>query len=170
MLTMTGGYYIAYLIIFGYANGTDSIIDISPYLIDSQNYDEDLNLIKEIHANITIDNNIFGYIKEDKIKIVSIPEQIKFSIGKDENKVEIENGEIIDVNVEYSLNQINSLIKTDEYYDLYYQGIIKELEYDDFYSQAHHLETHAENANDFNDYESKFFLILFNQIAFHKIT
>ena len=110
MLTMTGGYYIAYLIIFGYANGTDSIIDISPYLIDSQNYDEDLNLIKEIHANITIDNNIFGYIKEDKIKIVSIPEQLKFSIGKDENKVEIENGEIIDVNVEYSLNQINSLI------------------------------------------------------------
>ena len=40
MLTMTGGSYYADLIIFGFANGTDSIIDISPYLMDSFNYNE----------------------------------------------------------------------------------------------------------------------------------
>ena len=48
------------------------------------------------------------------------------------------------------------LIKTDVYYELYYQGIIKELEYDDFYNQAHQKETHAQNGNDYNGYKNDF--------------
>ena len=80
MLTMTGGsddHLYVNLMIFGFANGTDSVIDIAPYLSDSPNYNPNLHLIKELYSKVSIDNNIFGYVKVDQIKIVSTPEQIK---------------------------------------------------------------------------------------------
>jgi len=59
--------------IFGYANGTDSEIDISPYLLDSPNYNNSLNLYDYLTENLIIENNIFGYENAGKIKLVSIP-------------------------------------------------------------------------------------------------
>ena len=156
IFTMTGGEYFADLMIFGFANGTDSVIDIAPYLIDSPNYNQNLNLLREMYNNITIDNNIFGYVKVEQIKIVSIPEQLKFYNGKDESKIEITNDEIIDINIDYSLYQIKNLIKTDVYYDLYYQGKIKELEYDSFYAQSHQHEKYAQDNNNYNGYRNDF--------------
>ena len=156
ILTMTGDSYYANLIIFGFANGTDSVIDISPYLIDSYNYDQDLNLIQELYNNITIDNNIFGYVKVNQIKIVSIPDEIKLYNGKDENKILIANEENININIDYSLYQNKDILKTEIYYELYYQGIIKELNYDEFYQQQHQMETYAEGNNDYDGYENEF--------------
>ena len=155
MLTMTGDSYYADLIIFGFANGTDSIIDISPYLMDTSNYNTNLNLIQEMYSNITIDNNIFGYIKVDQIKIVSIPEHIKFYNGTEDNQIEISSEDIIDIDINYSLYQNKDLLKTEEYYDLYYQGIIKELDYDDFYIQQHRMQKYPEN-NGYNNYQNDF--------------
>ena len=163
MLTMTGGFYYADLIIFGFANGTDSIIDISPYLMDSFNYNKDLNIIQEMYNNIKIDNNIFGYVKVEQIKIVSVPEQIKFYKGKDANKELINDGEIVNKNIENSLFQIKELIKEEIYYELYYQGFVKELDYDNFYgNNPHKIDTYSQNNNGFNDYKNNFNSHIFN--------
>ena len=64
MLSITGGYYFADLLIFGYANGTDSVINISPYLLDSYDYVDDspLNLFSQLYSNISIDNNVFFFV------------------------------------------------------------------------------------------------------------
>ena len=63
-----------------------------------------MHLINELYSKVSIDNNIFGYVKVDQIKIVSTPEQIKFYKGKDQNLIEIENNEIMSINSDYSLN------------------------------------------------------------------
>ena len=90
----------------------------------------------------------------EQIRIVSIPEQIIFYKGKDDNKVEISNGEIVNINTEYSLYQIKTSMKYDGYYDLYYQGMAKELEFTNFYSKAHFVETQGNSV--YSDYEDDF--------------
>ena len=155
MFTITGSNF-ADLIIFGYANGTDSIIDISPYFENSLNYNSELNLIFEIFDNLTIDNNIFSYEKTDKIKIISIPKEIKFYKIDGDNKAEISNNDIIEKTISYSLIQDKTKIKTFKYYDFYYQYIIQELDYDNFYSNAHASYDYAKDNNDYNNYKNDF--------------
>ena len=106
---MTGGYYYADLIIFGYANGTDTVTSISSYLIDSDDFLSSLNIITELYNKITIDNNIFGYVQTDNIVIVSIPEGIKFYKGSGDNKELITNGTTIDKSIEYSYGEVLDL-------------------------------------------------------------
>ena len=54
----SSGYY-SLLIMFGYANGTDSIIDISYYLSDNENYGKSTKtFIGLLYENFTIENNI----------------------------------------------------------------------------------------------------------------
>ena len=66
------------LILFGYANGTDNEINISPYLIDCDDYIASYNLVYDLVENLTIENNLFNYEKEPKIKLISIPQEIFF--------------------------------------------------------------------------------------------
>ena len=72
------------LLMFGYPNGTDFEIDISPYLFGTERYNTYYNLYKYLIQTMKIDNNIFGYEKEERIKIVSIPEEIIF-LNKNDN-------------------------------------------------------------------------------------
>ena len=119
--------YFSILMIFGYANGTDSTIDISPYFMDD-NENNDNNIVTDLIKNISIDNNIFGYAPLEKIKLVTIPEQIKFF---DNSSIQLSNGTILDTN--YKLMQNTELIKTDEFYFLEYQFIVEEPRYDNEY-------------------------------------
>ena len=118
MLSMTGksnNHFFADLIIFGYANGTDVVKNISYYLIDSDDFSDSLNIITEMYSKIIFDNNIFGYTQEEKIKIVSIPEGVKLykkTGSNEEDKEEILNDTIIDKNMRYSLYQNKTLLKT----------------------------------------------------------
>ena len=113
-----------------------------------------------MYNKITIDYNIFGYTQEEKIKIVSIPEGIKFykitDNDNNNNKEEIFNGTIIDKNIKYSLYQNKSLLKTYEYYDIYYQYLIKEPNYSDTYNNAHSVYTHSQDNNGYNNYQNDF--------------
>ena len=59
----------AMLMIFGFGNGTDFEIDISPYLMDTGYYNQNNNLFNRLMQNLTIDNNIFGYEKVYQIII-----------------------------------------------------------------------------------------------------
>ena len=118
------------LLMFGYPNGTDSEIDISYYLIDSENYDESYNLYNYLMTKMKIDNNIFHYEKVEQIKLISIPDEIIF-LNKIDNS-SISNNYTIDVN--YILKQNDTILKNNSYYFLDYQFMVKELDYSSFYS------------------------------------
>ena len=105
--------------IFGYANGTDNTIDISPYFMDD-NINNENNLITKLIENIHIDNNLFGYQIVEKIKLISIPEQIIFY----NDVTPLTNGDIL--NKEYTFKQNMDINKTNENYSLEYQFIIEE--------------------------------------------
>ena len=111
--------YFPILMIFGYANGTDNTIDISPYFMDD-NINNENNLITKLIENIHIDNNLFGYQIVEKIKLISIPEQIIFY----NDVTPLTNGDIL--NKEYTFKQNMDINKTNEYYSLEYQFIIEE--------------------------------------------
>ena len=53
--------------LFGFGNGTDFTIDISPHLMDTGEYLDGNDLVTRLLKNLTIDNNIFGYIPIEKI-------------------------------------------------------------------------------------------------------
>ena len=98
--------------IFGYANGTDSEIDISPYLLDSPNYNNSLNLYDYLTDNLIIENNIFGYENAGKIKLVSIPQEILIFTDTYENSQIEDNGEMDSNSV---IKQNTELIKGNKY-------------------------------------------------------
>ena len=69
-LLFTPSYYVngdgnkkiySILMIFGFANGTDFTMDISPHLMDTGEYISGNDLVTRLLQNLTIDNNIFGY-------------------------------------------------------------------------------------------------------------
>ena len=87
--------YFSYLIFFGYANGTDSIIDISLYLADVDGYDSKNDLVKFLLDHASIDNNIFSYNLIRKIKLISVPKEIMI-YNKNVSTQAITDGTIID--------------------------------------------------------------------------
>ena len=118
------GDYFSILMIFGYVKGIDNTIDISPYFMDNEGYNQENNLVMKLIENITIDNNIFGYQIVEKIKLISIPEQIFFY--NSEEKIKLANES--ELNKEYIFKQNIDIIKTDELYILKYQFIVEERE------------------------------------------
>ena len=122
--------YLSIFMIFGYANGTDSEIDIYPYLTDTDSHDSSKNLYNELIKTLKIDNNIFNYENAGQIKLVSIPEEIQFF--NFENNSLIQNGSNIDANS--ILKQNRFMTKNNKYYYLYYQFIVKEQNFSSFYN------------------------------------
>ena len=136
------GFFSLFMII-SYSNGTDSIIDISKYFRDSDNYSQNFNFTEMLFNNLSIDNNIFGNIPDDKIKLISIPDEI---IIYQDNKI-LKNNSNLSISNEYSFNQNKSIIKASKYYYIYYQYIIREADYEDFYDNAHDVIEYPNNSN-----------------------
>ena len=67
--------YLSIFMVFGYANGTDSTVDISKFIF-KENFELDNNFFLFLFQNLTIENNIFGYHPTGIINLVSIPEEI----------------------------------------------------------------------------------------------
>ena len=115
--------YFSLLIIFGYANGTDSIIDLSYYLNDNENFGKgNKKLIELLYENFNIENNIFNYTLTNKFKLVFIPPEI-IILNNDEL---IKSDSEINLDNSYIIKQNNNINKTYEYYYIDYQFIIKE--------------------------------------------
>ena len=74
----TSDNYTSLLVFFGYPNGTDHEVDISPYLMDVDSYDSNYNIYNYLKSKKIIENNIFGYEEVDKINLVSIPDELLF--------------------------------------------------------------------------------------------
>ena len=70
--------FYSILLFYGYPNGTDFEIDISPYLMDTGYYKSEDNLFDRLMLNLTVENNIFQYDVVQKINLVSIPDELIF--------------------------------------------------------------------------------------------
>ena len=141
------------LIIFGYNNNTDRTIDISSYLIDNNINNINNNFIYKLKENITLDNNIFGYEIADKIKLITIPDEIMFyNLDSSGNKILLASNDIL--TSKYSFEQNISIEKTNQYYFLEYQYIITEPNYEKF-NEYPVIITDIRNNNDI-DQEKEF--------------
>ena len=117
--------YSSYLIFFGYANGTDFEIDISSYFADIDGYDTNNNLVKFLlDQHASIDNNIFSYKLLRKIKLISVPKEIKIYNKNDQTQALTE-GSIVDED-NFILFQNKEITKTNKLYDLKYQFMVQE--------------------------------------------
>ena len=130
--------YTSFLLFFSYPNGTDFSIDISVYLKDSDNYDPSKNLFSFLLTKMKIENNILRYEKVEKIRLVTIPNQILVYNGDEDTP--LPNESIIDSYCVFKQNK--ALIKTNQNYDLYYQYVAKEPDYNDLYYSG--LEIHGD--------------------------
>ena len=74
------------MMIFGFANGTDFTTDISPYLMDTGYYSNTNNLYDFLFSTMKVDNNIFGYEKIQKIRLVKICDELLLYKGKGATK------------------------------------------------------------------------------------
>ena len=110
--------YFSIFMLFCFAKGTDNTIDISSCFTDIENYEGSNNWITKLSEVLTIDNNIFGYISANKIKLISIPNEIFLYNGEEttaltnENILEFENR--LEQNKiyikDYNKNLINELL------------------------------------------------------------
>ena len=113
--------YFSLLMIFGYAHGTDTNINIRAYL-DSQNQ----NIFELLPNNLKIDNNIFDFKLSERIKLIYIPEEI---IIYENGKALKNNNSIVNTyNENILLNENRDLLKTSKYYNIEYQYIIGDAE------------------------------------------
>ena len=150
--------YLSMFMIFGYANGTDSTIDISKYFYNG-NSDYNNKFFWFLLKNLTIENNIFGYFPIKAIKLTFIPKEIEIKqlinyyfdfeaneeIEIDEKKVPLEESflfcddyisspyctsgnENYEFDYEYIIEPNNELIKNSDYYFIEYQYILIEMD------------------------------------------
>ena len=69
--------YLSMFMIFGYANGTDTIINIDEFLFkDNNNNRIGNNFFTFLYKNLTIENNIFEYKPFNLIKLIYVPSEI----------------------------------------------------------------------------------------------
>ena len=76
--TINSANYNSILMFFSYPNGTDFEIELAPYIINADDYSSSYNLYKYLNSTKKVENNIFGYKNVEKIRLVSIPEQLQF--------------------------------------------------------------------------------------------
>ena len=120
-------------------NGTYFEIDIASYFSDIENYDESNNLYNYLIQQMKIDNNIFGYEKVQKIRLISICDELllyKGKLGKNKEENTLPLNELFDSNI--TLLQNKAIEKEeDKLYTLEYQYLVKEPSFDNFYGSAH---------------------------------
>ena len=128
--------YFSFLVFFGYPNGTDHDIEISKYLMDVEGYSEANNIYSYLISEMKIENNIFGYEAVDKINLVSIPEELLFYniTGDVQDTTPLPNNTFFGIN--HKLYQNKQLNKTNKYYYIDYQYIVKEPSYSTFYPSS----------------------------------
>ena len=124
--------YFSMLMIFGYPNGTDCTIDISEIFYINEELDYYPYFFYDfLSANFTIENNIFQYKPDVRIKLVSIPDEILIyeRTGIDE-KIQLQNNSFIYPDSICIIKQNKSLIKTSKYYYIEYQYMVQEIKFE----------------------------------------
>ena len=148
----------AILMIFGFANGTDHTIDISPYLMDTGYYNPSNNLYNYLMSTMKIDNNIFDYQKIEKIRLISICDELllfKGELGISQEDTTLPLNDLFDAN--HTLLQNRSKRKKEnKLYILEYQFMVKEPDFDTFYGAANKvIDDKLNSVNAKNYYQPK---------------
>ena len=122
--------FFSMFMLFGYPSGIDSeIADMYHYFTDSEGYDGANNIYNYLINTLKLENNIFGYEIVEQIKLISIPEEIKFLSSNDSL---LANNDVFDAN--HKLYQTPEIEKNNDYYFLDYQFMVKEPDYGTFYN------------------------------------
>ena len=120
--------------------------------MDTGYYNSNNNIFTRLMKNLTIENNIFQYDAVQKINLVSIPDELIFynvtNGVQDANK--LPNDTFFDSN--HKLYQNRAINKTDRYYYLDYQYIVKEPVYSTFYDTTNKEVLNFDSNN--NNFES----------------
>ena len=143
--TINSASYNSILMFFGYPNGTDFEIDISPFIQNADDYSSSNNFYNTLYATKKIENNIFGYKNVAKIKLISIPEQLSFYPSSDNINTPLQNGSEIDV--DSVLYENTELIKYSGYYYLDYQFMVEDITYGELCENAHKVFQYSESTN-----------------------
>ena len=162
--------YFSLLMILSYANVTDSIIDISPYLIENINNNgasNQTNFISKLQENIKIENNIFGYELVNEIKLIDFPSSLNFYNIVSGNKILVNKSEILSNN--YEIKQLENVIKNSE--DIFFiehQFIVKEPSYEKFNLYPVEIVDYPEGstADQSSEFEEKKFYSKVNKVSF----
>ena len=151
-------HFYTVLLFFNYLNGSDYNINITSYFENQENTDnDDDDIIIPFPDAFQIDNNIFGYEIVHKIKIISIPKEIKlYSQGKIIKKSEINVGNEITSFIDLIISPDKNVLKNDSIYFFEYQCLIQELDYDGFNKYPYKIYDYPENSSvdqrdEFND-------------------
>ena len=154
--------FFSIFILFGYPIWEGNIIeDISLYLTDIDSHDPSNNIISKLNEGLRIENNIFGYIPANKIKLISIPNEIIFYNGEETTK--LSNGDILEFNHRFLQN--SNLLKNNQYYSFDFQIIIQEPDYDTFYNFAHSV-INIKSGDQINNYKQNTFMGRINTVKF----
>ena len=129
-------YFFTSLLFFSYFNNSDFNINITSYFsnIESDEYDDNDDITIPFPKNSKIDNNIFGYQILEKIKIISIPNEINlYLINGNYEKTEIKVGDEINPNnINITISPKNDIIKNNSIYFIEYQYLYTDPDYDTF--------------------------------------
>ena len=123
--------YLSLFMKFGYADGKDyDNIDISIYLSDLEGGGETENFFDLLYNNLLIENNIFGYESDERIKLIFIPQEILILEQNyyTNRLIPLKNASYMYLDDEYILKQNKYLTKSSKYYYIDYQHIIREPE------------------------------------------
>ena len=120
--------YNSLLVFFGYPYGTDTTINLYPYLNDVSTFSTapDKNIYTYLMDNMHLGNNIFGYVPDDNIRLITIPEQISFyslSASNAQGSSPLASDSFL---VERHILEKNQELNAEQYFDLEYQYIVKE--------------------------------------------
>ena len=144
--TINNANYDSILMFFGYPNGEDLEIDIGPYLMNADDYSSLNNLYIILNNTKKIENNIFGYKSIDKIKLISIPEQLIF-YANSESTTPLQNGDEIDINL--VLYENRELLKDNVYYYLDFQFMVEDVTYSELCENAHGVKEYLNEQSSF---------------------
>ena len=142
-------HFYTVLLFFNYINGSDYNINITSYFENQVNTDNDNDdIIIHFPNELQIDNNIFGFQIVQKIKIISIPNEIiLYCEGKITRKSELKEGDETLSSVDFIISPKNDVIKNDSTYFFEYQCQISELDYDEFNKYSYKIYDYPENSS-----------------------
>jgi hypothetical protein len=162
--------YFSLLMILNYVNGTDSFIDISPYLIENINNNGEYNqtnFISKLKENIKIENNIFGYELVNQIKLIDYPSSLNFYNIVSGNIFFVNKNEILSNDCE--IKQLENILKNSEdIFYIEYQFIVKEPPYEKFNLYPIEIVDYpaGSTADQSSEFQEKTFYSKVNKVSF----
>ena len=142
-------HFFSALLFFSYINGTDYNINLTSYFENQENTDnDDDDIIIPFPYELQIDNNIFGYQIVQRIKIISIPNEIiLYCKGKYNQKAKLKEGDETLFSIDFIISPKKDVLKNDCTYFFEYQVQTSDLDYEEFNKFSYKIYDYPENSS-----------------------